>query len=175
MNSKNFILFIFYFLIFVSLQVIILRNVVLFNLAFCYLYVAFLLMLPLESGRITLLVLGFLTGLVVDIFYDSLGIHAAACVLMMYLRPFWINLITPRGGYELEMRPTLFYMGFQWFATYILPLILIHHFALFFIESGGINLFLYTSLKVVSSTAFTFITIIIIQFLFFSVKRSSSI
>jgi hypothetical protein len=132
-------------------------------------------MLPLESGRITLLILGFLTGLVVDIFYDSLGIHAAACVLMMYLRPFWINLITPRGGYELEMRPTLFDMDFQWFGTYIFPLILIHHFALFFIETGGISLFLFTGLKVISSTAFTFITIIIVQFLFFSAKRSSSI
>lgn len=175
MNSKNFILYIFYFLIFVALQVVILRNVVLFNVSFCFLYVIFLLMLPLESGRITLLVLGFLTGLAVDIFYDSLGIHAAACVLMMYLRPFWINLITPRGGYEHEMRPSLYYMGFQWFGIYILPLIFIHHFALFFIETGGINLFFFTSLKVVSSTAFTFITIILVQFLFFSAKRSSSI
>jgi hypothetical protein len=175
MNSKNFIVYIFYFLIFIALQVVILRNVVLFNIAFCYLYIVFLLMLPLESGRITLLVAGFITGLVVDIFYDSLGIHAAACVLMMYLRPYWINLITPRGGYELEMRPTLNFMGFQWFATYIFPLILVHHFSLFLIETGGINLFLHTSLKAVSSTAFTFFTIIIIQFLFFSAKRTNSI
>jgi len=173
MNSKNTIIHLFYFIIFVGLQVVILRNVVLFNVAFCYLYVAFLLMLPFEAGRITLMMIGFFTGLAVDVFYDSLGIHAAASVLLMYIRPIWINLITPRGGYELEMRPTLSHMGPQWFSTYVIPLILIHHFALFFIESGGINLIFYTGLKVAASTAFTFITIVVVQYLFYSTRRSS--
>jgi hypothetical protein len=135
--------------------------------------VAFLLMLPFEAGRITLMMMGFFTGLSVDVFYDSLGIHAAASVLLMYMRPIWINLITPRGGYELEMRPTLSHMGFQWFSTYVIPLILVHHFALFFIESGGVNLILYTGLKVIASSAFTYITIVIVQYLFYSTRRSS--
>ncbi|MDQ3534432.1 MAG: Rod shape-determining protein MreD [Bacteroidota bacterium] len=173
MNSKNTIIHLFYFIIFIGLQVVIIRNVVLFNVAFCYLYIAFLLLLPFEAGRITLMMIGFFTGLAVDVFYDSFGIHAAACVLMMYIRPIWINLITPRGGYELEMRPTLSHMGFQWFSTYVIPLILIHHFALFFIESGGINLILYTALKVASSAAFTYITIVVVQYLFYSTRRSS--
>lgn len=173
MNSKNTIIHFFYFIIFVGLQVVILRNVVLFNVAFCYLYVAFLLMLPFEAGRITLMMIGMVTGLAVDVFYDSFGIHAAASVLLMYIRPIWINLITPRGGYELEMRPTLSHMGLQWFSTYVIPLILIHHFALFFIESGGINLIFFTALKAVSSSAFTFIIIIVVQYLFYSTKRSS--
>ncbi|MDQ3395972.1 MAG: Rod shape-determining protein MreD [Bacteroidota bacterium] len=130
-------------------------------------------MLPFEAGRITLMLIGFATGFVVDIFYDSLGIHAAACVLLMYVRPMWINLITPRGGYELEMRPTLSHMGLQWFSTYIVPLIFVHHFALFFIETGGINLIFYTGLKTIASVAFTFIIIIVVQYLFYSSRKSS--
>ncbi len=172
MNSRTVVAQVFYFIIYITLQVLILRNIVLFDVAFCYIYVAFLLMLPFETNKILLLFYGLLTGLILDIFYDSLGIHSAASVLLMYLRPIWINLITPRGGYELEMRPTLKSMGIEWFSTYILPLILIHHFALFFIEAGDFSLFWFTSLKVIFSTLFTFITILIIQYLFYSPGRS---
>lgn len=175
MNSKNFIVQIFYFIIFLGIQVIILRNLALFNVSFCYIYVAFLLFLPFDAGRILLLFIGFFTGLVVDVFYDSLGMHAAASVLLMYLRPFWINLITPRGGYENEMNPTLNFMGFQWFSTYALPLIFVHHMALFFIETGGANLIFYTALKAISSTFFTFIILVVIQYLFYSSRRVSSL
>jgi hypothetical protein len=47
MNSKNSILHFFQFIIFVGIQVVLLMNVALFNIAFCYIYVAFLLMLPI--------------------------------------------------------------------------------------------------------------------------------
>lgn len=172
MNSRTVVAQVFYFIVYITLQMLILRNIVLFDVAFCYIYVAFLLMLPFDTNKILVLFYGLITGMILDIFYDSLGIHTAASVLIMYLRTIWINLITPRGGYELDMRPTLKSMGFEWFTTYTLPLILLHHFALFYIEAGGFSLFFFTFSKVISSTVFTFITIVIIQYLFYRPGRS---
>ena len=145
---------------------------VLFDKAFCFVYIGFLLLLPFEAGSIFLLFMGFLMGLFIDIFYDSLGIHMAASVLVMYIRPFWINLITPRGGYEVGMEPSLKLMKFEWFATYALPLIFIHHFALFYLEAGLFSMFFFTFVKVITSVLFTFTTFVLLQYLFYSSRRT---
>ena len=77
------------FFIYLFYQVLILKNIVLFNTAFCFLYVAYLFFLPVESNPLVLMAAGFLMGFVIDMFYDSLGLHAFACVLVMYVRNYW--------------------------------------------------------------------------------------
>lgn len=163
---------VFYFIIYLILQVVLVQKMVLFDVAFCFLYLGFLLMLPFESGAIRLMLMGLLMGLCVDIFYNSLGIHAAASVFIMYLRPYVVSLIAPRGGYEAWMTPKLKIMGFEWFSVYSLMLIFMHHLLLFFVEAGGFSNFFYTLLKVLASTAFTFVVVVIIQYLFYSSRRS---
>jgi hypothetical protein len=96
---------VFYFIIYLILQVVLVQNMVLFDVAFCFLYLGFLLMLPFDAGAIKLMLMGLLMGLCVDIFYNSLGIHAAASVFIMYIRPHVVRFITPRGGYESWMTP----------------------------------------------------------------------
>jgi hypothetical protein len=163
---------VFYFIIYLILQVVLVQKVVLFDVAFCFLYLGFLLMLPFDAGAIRLMLMGLLMGLCVDIFYNSLGIHAAASVFIMYLRPHAVSIISPRGGYEAWMTPKLKVMGFEWFSVYSLLLIFLHHLVLFFVEAGGFSNFFYTMFKVLASTAFTFVVIVIIQYLFYTSRRS---
>lgn len=171
MVSKNLITGLLSFAIFILLQVLLFKNFVLFNVGFTFSYVAFLLFLPFEVIALSQLFLGFFMGFTIDIFYDSLGMHAAACILLMYVRQFWIKSITPRGGYEITSLPTIDSMGLQWFTIYSLPLIFIHHFALFYIEAGGFkDLFFLTLAKVFASTLLTFLVIVLYQYLFM-VKR----
>ncbi len=172
MQGISIIAQVFYFLIYVLLQVVLMQNVVLFDVAFCFLYIGFLLLLPFEAGAVRLMILGLLMGLCVDIFYNSFGIHAAASVFIMYLRPHVVSVLAPRGGYETGMTPKLKIMGVEWFAAYSLILIFLHHLVLFFVEAGGFEMFFYTLIKVVASTIFTFVVILIIQYLFYSSKRS---
>lgn len=172
MQGISIIAQVFYFLIYLVLQVVLMQNIVLFNVAFCFLYVGFLLMIPFEAGVIRLMLMGLLMGVCVDIFYNSLGIHAAASVFIMYIRPYIVGVMAPRGGYETGMTPKLKVMGVEWFAAYSLTLVFLHHLVLFFIEAGGFDMFLYTLLKAVASTAFTFIVILIIQYLFYSSRKS---
>lgn len=160
------------FFIYVALQVLIVRNLVLFDMAFAYIYVAFLLLLPFDSSKVTLLLLGFITGITVDIFYDSIGINAAASVLLMYIRPYWLGLMSSKVSEENIYNPNLRNVGLETFVAYIIPLIFIHHLALFFLEAGGFHMFFFTFSKGILSVAFTGILIIILQYLFYPRTRT---
>jgi len=159
------------FFIYLVLQVLLLKSFVLFNTAFCFLYVAFILLLPIEINTLALMLIGFSLGFLVDIFYDSLGLHAFTLVLIGYLRNYWLSVISPQGGYDAGMGPTLAVNGVQWFLVYTLPLIFLHHFVLFFVEAGGFSVFWYTMLKVIGSLLFTMTVILLAQYL--STERRS--
>ncbi|MEM6840748.1 MAG: Rod shape-determining protein MreD [Bacteroidota bacterium] len=161
----------FNFIIFFIIQILVVRKLVLFDVAFCYVYLAFLLLLPIELSVITAMLLGFTTGLLVDIFYNTFGIHAAACVFIMYIRKLWIDFLTPRGGYDMGSIPSPRSQGFRWFLSYAFPLLLIHHTLIFFVEIGGFQLLSYTVLKVIASTGFSLIMILVIQYIIYSSSR----
>ena len=167
MSSQTYISVIVSFFLYVLFQVLLLKNFILFDTSFCFLYVAFILILPIEMGPLVIILIAFVTGFSVDLFYDSLGINAAASVFIGFLRPYWLNIVTPRGGYEEIVIPNLKTMGLGWFFTYSLPLIFIHHFVLFFIEAGGFDLFFFTLSKVFFSTLLTFFVIVLTQYLFY--------
>lgn len=154
------------FFIYLFYQVLILQNVVLFHTAFCFLYVIYLLSLPVETNPLILMVIGFLMGFMVDMFYESLGLHAFACVLIMYVRNYWLNSMTPQGGYDSNATPSLALGGLQWFLVYTMPMIFLHHGLLFFLEAGSLKMFWFTLWKVITSTLFTTLVILIAQFLF---------
>jgi hypothetical protein len=159
------------FFIYLLYQVMILQNVVLFHTAFCFLYVVYLLLLPVESNPLMLMFIGFVLGFAVDMFYESIGLHAFACVLIMYLRNYWLSSLTPQGGYDSSSVPSIALNGIQWFLIYSIPLIFLHHSLLFFLEAGGFGMFWFTLWKVITSTIFTTIVILIAQFLFPSRRR----
>lgn len=169
--SRVSILQIISFFVYLLYQVLILQNVVLFHTAFCFLYVLFLLTLPVDTTPMILMGLGFLMGFSVDLFYESIGLHAMACVTLMYLRNYWLNSITPQGGYDMNSVPSISLNGIQWFLVYALPLVFIHHLILFFVEAGGFGLFWFTLWKAIASTVFTTSVILIAQFLFPSRRR----
>ena len=147
-------------------QVLFFDKVVLFDYAFCFIYLGFLLTFPMELPIIPAMLIGFATGLSVDMFTNTLGLNAGASVLLMAVRPRMIRLLTPHGGYpnNAVAKPTV--MGLSWFSSYALPLIFLHHLFLFYVEHGGFEMFWHTMLQVVASTVFTFVMITIVQYLF---------
>ena len=154
------------FFVYLLYQVLILKNIVLFHTAFCFLYIAYLLFLPVDSNPLFLMIAGFLMGFGIDIFYDSLGLHAFSCVFVMYVRNYWLSLITPQGGYDSNDTPSIAAHGMQWFLVYTIPLVFLHHFILFFVEAGGFSMFWFTLWKVIASTLFTSLVTLIVQYLF---------
>lgn len=164
--SRISIIHIIAFFIYLFYQVLILKNIVLFDTAFCFLYVAYLFFLPVESNPLFLMMAGFIMGFSVDIFYDSLGLHAFSCVLVMYVRNYWLTFVTPQGGYDTGATPSIAIHGIQWFLMYTFPMVFLHHAVLFFVEAGGFDMFWFTLWKIITSTIFTTLVIVVVQFLF---------
>lgn len=127
--------------------------------------------MPFETNKLIVLFTAFLLGTCVDYFYDSSGIHAAACTILGFARYYVLKYIAPRDGYDIGVKPTVEDMGLEWFLRYAGTLVLIHHFFLFYIEIFRFSEFFHTLLRVILSSIGTLGLIYLIQFLFFNNKR----
>ena len=158
------------FFILVFVQIVILNNIQVSGFINPFLYVMFILLLPFETPGWLLLLLSFFMGLSIDMFSNTMGMHAAASVALAYFRPKVIRVISPRDGYETESKPTVVDMGFRWFFIYTIILVFIHHLILFFIESFSFHEFFSTLGRVLLSSVFTIALIILSEYLFTRTK-----
>ena len=84
------------FILLILLQVVVFNNLQLSGYINPYIYVMFILLLPYEISGWLLLGLGLLTGLTVDTFMNTIGMHSSATLFMAFLRPYVLNLFTDR-------------------------------------------------------------------------------
>jgi rod shape-determining protein MreD len=157
---------IFRFFLLIVLQILILNNIQFSGYINPYLYVLFILMLPFETPKALVLLLGFITGLTIDIFSDSLGMHAAATTFLAFCRPYILNIIKPRDGYEFTNQPTITDMGANWFLAYAGIMVLLHHLVYFYIEVFRFNELFAIFSRVILSSFFTLLLIVISQLIF---------
>lgn len=152
------------YLLYLFLQIIFFQRLVLFETAFCLPYIGFLLFLPISFSTVVLMLLGFIIGISVDFFQNSQGLHASAAVFIGFIRNFWLDRITPQGGYDAVGEQPFRTLGLEWFLYYLIPLLLLHHLFLFFVEAGGFALTGLTLAKAFSSFLFTFFVLFIYRF-----------
>jgi rod shape-determining protein MreD len=164
---KSFGKYIIRFLILVLLQVLVFNNIQVSGFINPYFYILFILLLPFETPKWSLPLIGFLLGLSIDLFTQTTGIHASATVLMAFARPYVLSLISPREGYEPGSYPRLYYYGLEWFLKYSVILICIHHFFLFYVEIFRISDFFATFLRATLSSVFSIIFIVLSQYFIF--------
>ncbi|MCW3104815.1 MAG: rod shape-determining protein MreD [Bacteroidetes bacterium] len=157
---------IFRFVALVLVQVLIVKNIELGRFINPFVYVLFLVILPFETPKWSLLFIGFILGITIDMFYDTPGFHASACVVMAYIRPGILKLFSPRDGYESGTQPTVQYLGVPWFLSYAGILVLAHHFVLFFLEIFRFSEFFSTFFRAIISALSTMVLIVTIQYLF---------
>lgn len=152
------------FVLLILLQVLIFNNIQFSGYVNPYIYLLFILLLPVEIPSWLLLLLAFSTGLVMDFFSSSPGMHTSATVLAGFVRPFILNVISPRDGYEPGSAPSMLTYGLRWFLIYTLLIVLVHHTALFFIEVFRFTDFFRTMLRVLLSSLFSVIFILLFEY-----------
>lgn len=154
--------------IFVLVQVFILNKIPhLHRFITPYLYYLFILWLPFSTPRLGLLMIGFLTGLSLDYFTLTPGLHAAACVLIAYIRPFVINLLISKEVNDITYHePSPSGMGWPQYLVYAFVMTLLHHLYLVtleWIQFGDILAFL---IKIGATVAISMLLIITVELLF---------
>lgn len=125
-----------------------------------YIYPLFILLIPFEAPVWLLLALGFITGVVMDSFMNTPGMHAFAMVLIAYLRTNVLLALLPKHMKEYyQLSPSVKTMGWAPFLTYSSFLILIHHSTFFIIELWSLSNISYLLLKILASTLTTLLLI----------------
>jgi rod shape-determining protein MreD len=159
------------FIVLIFIQVFLLKNITLYNLASPYLYILFILLLPFETPNILLFALAFVMGITIDAFYDTPGLHAASSVMLAFVRILFISITVQKEGFDNEPEPTLSIMGFRWFFTYAIVLTFTHHFFLFILEAFNFSELEYTLSRVLLSSIFTVFLMVLSGLLFFRRKE----
>ena len=155
-------------ILFLAIQVYILNKIPhLHRFITPYLYYLFILWLPFSVSRMGLLITGFITGLALDYFMMTPGLHAAACVLIAYVRPFIISILTPKDTSGFNYRePSPRAMGWTPYMVYALILTLLHHGYMVFLEWLDFGSFLDFLIKIVTTTGISMLLILTVELLF---------
>ena len=131
------------------------------------LYYLFILWLPFSLNRLSLLLIAFVTGLTLDYFTQTPGLHAAACVLIAYVRPFIISILIPKDTAEFNYRePSPRAMGWAPYSVYVFILTVLHHTYLTLLEWLQFGTFLDFIIKVLSTTGISLLLIFTVELLF---------
>lgn len=119
------------FIVLMLLQILIFNNIPAIGVISPYIYLTFILILPVTMSPTIVLFLAFITGLIIDLSINSLGVHASATVLMAFIRPTILKVLAPRIGYESNNIPILKNFGLTWALKYIIPCVAVHHILLY--------------------------------------------
>ena len=161
------------FVLFVSIQILILDNIHLFRIATPFLYLYVIVKIPTPVSRSSVIAISFLLGIVIDIFSNTLGMHAAACSLAGMIRN---PLLYTFSGKELieSDTPSFHTLGVRAFMKYILSLVVFHHITLFVIES--ISLFdpVFLIFRIFANVILTVLFICIVEAFIIKRKRSEA-
>ena len=154
------------YVVLVLTQVLFLNQVQISGFVNPYIYILFIMLLPVNAPRYVLLLGGFFIGLSIDIFSNTLGVHAFASVFIAFLRPLIIRAITDREE-DMSDYPGLSQNGLGWFLYYTSLMVVLHHTVLFFTEVFTFADFFGTLYRIVLSSLFSIFVIVLSQFIVF--------
>ncbi|WP_178983606.1 rod shape-determining protein MreD [Winogradskyella helgolandensis] len=152
------------FVLLLLLQVVICNHIDFLGYVNPYIYIIFIFLFPIREDRLALLLVSFLLGMLVDMFSDSGGVHAAAAVSLAYARPI---LLKSSFGMLYEHHSIKFSTtDIGSLITYISLGTVIHHFILFSLEIFNISNILLVLKKTLFSSIFTILLSVLIIILF---------
>jgi hypothetical protein len=111
-------------------------------------YILFLYWYPIKENKAAFIGLGFLLGLSVDFFSDTMAIHTAATLTIAYLRPTIMRFVFG-VNYEFQSFKLSNTTRVQQF-TFLALLIVVHHWVYFSLEIFSFANFLVIIKKVLS-------------------------
>jgi hypothetical protein len=172
MNIRSLIVYLLIVIILGFIQIFFLKNLALFGFGFGFIYLLTLLILPTSIKPIPLMVISFLMGFGLDIFYETIGMHTAAATAFAFFRQIWLKAVSPSGGYdEVVNEPSLTELGIGRFLTYAFPLIFLYSLVFFTADQWGSVGFLRVFTKSLFSSILTTFLLVLLQLLFFKQRR----
>ncbi|AUP78763.1 rod shape-determining protein MreD [Flavivirga eckloniae] len=152
------------FVVLILIQVLMLNNINFFGYINPYPYILFIILFPVKSNRALIILSGFLLGLIIDMFLDSGGIHAAACVFIAYVRPVVLKFSFGTMYEHHNIKFSVVEFGSK--ITYITLLVILHHIILFSLEIFSLPRIIFVLQKTLFSSIFTILLCMTITIIF---------
>lgn len=159
---KTTLSYIFQFVLLVLLQVLVLNNIKFLGFINPYLYILFIITLPINIPRALLLVIAFVLGLSIDIFANTAGVNAFATVFVAFMKNPLMSLLAPRDTYE-NITPSMHSFGVNSFVKYVVLMVVIHHTILFLVEAFSFQHIGLIVLKILLNSFFTILLLLSIE------------
>lgn len=147
-------------------QVVVFNSLQFSTIIYMMIYPLFLLLMPFSLSAIAGMAIGFSYGIILDYFSNTFGLHASACIFIMYLRPTILSFIAPKNGYDPILIPSVRDMGYFWFLYYAGIMMFLHNFWFFLFEYFSLSKFFLVLLKSFASVFLTVLFMLIWQFVF---------
>lgn len=164
--SKTVVNFIFKFILLVLAQVVIFNNIVLFNVAVAFVFIYAIISMPLTWNTNVSTALGFILGLSVDIFSNTLGVCALSSTILAFARKPIFHLYMQNEEDLGGMKPCQRTMGSATYMKYLITMVVIFCLCFFVIEAFGLFNPVLMGLRIVCSSLFTFIVVYALDSLF---------
>ena len=146
----------------IAVQVLVLNGIDYLQWGTPFLFILFIINLPTDMNRIPLLVTAFLTGLVVDVFSSTPGIHSTACVLIAYLKRWICKALGPSDVSATV--PSFQTFGRSRYLQYAAAMETIHHALFYFLESGSLDQAGQSLVKILESVLITILLIFSVEY-----------
>ena len=141
------------------LQVLLFDQLQLWGACHPYIYLLCLLMMPITLPPIADMLIGGIIGLIMDMFCNSLGVHTASCILIMFLRPYLLGVILNDKD-RLNEQVSLRSIGMEAFIKYVVIMAVVHHLTVFSLAAWSWYHIGFVLLETVVSSVITIFVII---------------
>jgi len=141
------------------LQVLLFDQLQLFGVCHPYIYILCLLMMPITLSHSADMLIGAAVGLVMDVFCNSLGVHMASCILVMFIRPYLLGAVVNDRD-RLNEQICLRTLGWEAFIKYMVILVVIHHLTVFMLAAWSISHIIFVLVETLVSGFITCILIL---------------
>ena len=116
------------------LQVLLFDQLQLLGVCHPYIYVLCLLMMPITLPHSADMIIGAVVGLIMDVFCNSLGVHTASCIFLMFFRPYVVGALVNDKD-RLNEQISLRALGIEALFKYVVILVVVHHLMVFLLAA----------------------------------------
>lgn len=148
---KTILQFIVLFVALTLLQVVC-NHICIFGVAIPVVYIYFLIRLPINLSVNWAMTLAFILGLTIDVFSNTQGMNALACVVATALRRPVFSLYFAREDDLPNPIPSIHTLGIGIYIKYMLSMVLIYCFFIFAIQAFTLHNVQLTIMRIVAST-----------------------
>lgn len=147
------------FVVLAMIQVLVCNNISILNVATPFIFIYVIMRLPLTMNQNWMMIIGFIAGLIIDIFSDTAGMNALACTILSSIRNSIVKLYVTHEDEITDPNPSVDTLGPVTFIKYLFTMTFVYCLTITFIEAFTLRNALLSVYRAIGSTLLSFVII----------------